>query len=365
MNYFSMLIKPASSLCNMRCRYCFYYDVASHRETASYGIMAEDTVDCLLSKTFASVKSPASVSFTFQGGEPTMAGLSYFTYFTEQAEKLVPAGIKLSYSIQTNGMVIDEDWCRLFVKYHFLVGLSLDGPRELHDYQRLGSDRKGTYDRVHHTLKLFRRFGVDFNILSVITKQTAKKPQTLFQFYLKQDFKFVQLIPCLRPLDSDLTAPHDLDPRSYAEFMKRFFGLWYEQLKNGRYISVRQFDNLVWMLRGRPAEQCGLMGYCTPQFVLEADGSVYPCDFYVLDEYKSGNIRTDDLEQIKNSPATRKFLACETEASPLCETCKVKSICGCGCKRYRPFYNEIKDYCPYQDFLYEVYPKLYEIAKTM
>lgn len=181
------------------------------------------------------------------------------------------------------------------------------------------------------------------------------------------NFNYIQLIPCLKSLDyiagGDINK-FDLTPHEYAMFMKDFFQLWYDELtKNNNYISVRQFDNLVTMLKGQPPEQCGLSGRCNIQCVVEADGSVYPCDFYVLDEYKLGNLHTETIEQLVYSTGSKAFMNDAVSESSLCKSCKVYGLCGGGCKRYRSFYSEEEGYCPYQDFLYFAYDKLINLAK--
>ncbi|WP_097015184.1 radical SAM/SPASM domain-containing protein [Anaerocolumna aminovalerica] len=366
MNQFSMLIKPASSLCNMRCKYCFYSDVSEHREVKSNGIMNQETTDYLIDRTFEYVKKPCIITFAFQGGEPTVAGYDYFEYFTRRVEEVNKGQNKIQYSIQTNGQLMDEKFCKLFRKYNFLVGLSQDGPKEFHDVNRLGADKKGTFEHTNRAIKLMDQFHVEYNILSVITKQMAKKPQTLFRYYERRKFQYVQLIPCLKSLDFSPNDPlnkYDLTPHEYASFLIDFFQQWYVAFKNNQYISIRQFDNLVYMLKGRPAEQCGILGHCSVQCVIEADGSVYPCDFYVLDDFKLGNLKENSFETMIQSSAAQKFLKFETPKNPLCKTCQVYPMCGGGCKRYRSFYAEEDNYCPYQDFLYQVYPKLEEIAR--
>lgn len=352
MNYFSALIKPASSLCNMRCKYCFYADVADSREVPSYGIMDENTMKCLIDRVLGEVKPPAQVVFAFQGGEPTVAGLEYFQSFAEYAQRRNTAGCDIRYAIQTNGLVLNEDWCRLFQQYSFLVGVSLDGEESLHNFCRPDAKGQGTYSRVRRSIQLLKQFGVEYNILSVITKQAAKHPQKAFQFYRRNGYGFIQLIPCLRPLDAQKDGPCDLTPRLYADFMKRFFQSWFEALQKGEYLSVRQFDNILMMMQGRPAEQCGMMGKCTPQFVVEADGGVYPCDFYVLDRYQCGNVRKQGLQELAKSEGIQRFLQDTEPQHPLCASCRVYGLCGGGCKRYRSFYASEPGYCPWQDFLY-------------
>jgi len=365
---FSMLIKPASSLCNMRCKYCFYSDVSSHRDIITHGIMNQEITNALVTRVFEYVKKTAVISFAFQGGEPTLAGVTYFEYFIKRVGELNTENLTIHYSIQTNGMLIDDKYCQLFKKHKFLVGISQDGPRECHDCNRLGSHLEGTYDRVNKAIKLLEQYQVDYNIVSVITKQMAKKPQTLFRYYEKKKYAYVQLIPCLKSLDftpGDSLHKYDLTSHEYAQFLKAFFTLWYDAIKQNNYISVRQFDNLVLMLKGQAAEQCGLMGRCNLQCVVEADGSVYPCDFYVLDEFKQGNLFTHTIADILKAPAANAFLTCEVPKHPFCMDCKVYSICGGGCKRYRSFYSEDKSYCPYQDFLYTSYERLVEIARNV
>lgn len=368
MNYFTMLIKPASSLCNMRCKYCFYHDVAEHRKIKSNGIMTESTIDILLKRVFDDIKKPSIINFAFQGGEPTLAGLEYYDYFTKKVEENNTDGHTIHYSIQTNGYLVDDKFCELFKAYNFLVGISLDGPREINDCNRVDINLKGTYDRVNQVIKLFHKYKVEYNVLSVITKQMAKKPQTLFNYYVKSNIKYVQLIPCLKSLDhkeGEALNKYDLRPQEYALFLKELFSLWYEAYKNNQYISIRQFDNLILMLNGQPPEQCGLSGKCNLQCVVEADGSVYPCDFYVLDPYNQGNLHQNSLEDMINSAGARAFLDDQVRESPLCKSCKVYHLCGGGCKRYKSFYSEEKGYCPNQDFLYHAYHKMLEIARQL
>jgi uncharacterized protein len=330
--------------------------------------MTESTVDILLKRVFEYGKKPSVISFAFQGGEPTLAGIEYFNYFLTKAEELNIDGHTLQYSIQTNGLLIDEELCKLFKKYNFLVGISQDGPREFHDYIRLDSIGKGTFDRTNHALKLLDKYEVDYNILSVVTRQMAKKPKSLFNYYVRSNVKYVQLIPCLKSLDfesGDTLSKYDLAPQEYAEFLKGFFEEWYDALKNNNYISIRQFDNLILMLKGQPPEQCGLSGSCNLQCVVEADGSVYPCDFYVLDKFKQGNLHSNSLEEMLHSAGSKAFLDYKIPASSLCQGCKVFHLCGGGCKRYRSFYAEKEGYCPYQDFLYFAYHKMSEIATRL
>lgn len=188
MKNFSLLIKPASSLCNMRCKYYFYYDVAKHRDTQSFGIMNKKTIDVLVEQSFECVNHDGTISFAFQGGEPTLAGYGYFEYFINKVNDYNKNHISINFSIQTNGQLIDVDYCKLFKKNNFLVGISLDGPSQFHDMNRVDNNFKGTFAQTNKAIKLMDKYKVDYNILSVITKQMARKPRTLFNYYTKNNF---------------------------------------------------------------------------------------------------------------------------------------------------------------------------------
>lgn len=349
---FSILIKPASSMCNLRCRYCFYADVSENRNVSSYGRMSSETAHTLIDRAFAASPS-GTVSFAFQGGEPTVAGLDFFRDFTAYAQEHCPKGVTLSYSLQTNGILLDDEWCAFLKEYGFLVGLSMDGHKKEHDLCRVDANGGGTFVQVMQTVTRLRAHKVDFNILTVLTKNLARHPQQLYSFYKKHDFKFVQIIPCLDPLDGE-GGDYSLTPELYASFLKTFFRIWLEEFRKGNYISVRLFDNLVRMAAGQAPEQCGMLGQCQCQFVAEADGSMYPCDFYVLDDYRMGNLTADDFAAMVQSEGIRKFLDdSESTKDDRCKDCWVRPICGGGCRRYRSFYFSKEGYCPYADFLSE------------
>ena len=266
----SILVKPASSACNLRCAYCFYADEASNRAVPSYGRMSPQVVRALLEQTAGTAEG--GVSFLFQGGEPTLAGLDFYRDFTAQAGELLPKGLRVQYAIQTNGILLDEAWCRFLKERQFLVGLSLDGNRACHDRFRRDGAGKGTYDRVLRAARLLEQAGVEYNVLTVVTGYLAKHIQSVFGALCKEGFRFQQYIPCLDPLGEDRGGQgYSLSPEEYGAFLKNLFDLWYRELEQGRYWSIRYFDNLVWMLGGRDPEQCSMGGRCGLQYLVEAE----------------------------------------------------------------------------------------------
>ena len=185
MKQFSMLIKPASSGCNLHCRYCFYNDVAENREVRNNGIMSEQTVHTLLLR-LREIEGLQQLSISFQGGEPTVAGLKYFEMFVRKMKQL-PA--QIDYSIQTNGTLINEKWAKFFHDNNFLVGVSIDGFRENMDHFRYDYHETSVFNKTINTLKLFDRYEVEYNVLTVVTSQLAREPKKLMDFYMKNKIK--------------------------------------------------------------------------------------------------------------------------------------------------------------------------------
>lgn len=303
----SFLIKPASSMCNLKCKYCFYADVSNHREVKNHGVMNEKTMNALIHEAFLNLDEDGELTFAFQGGEPTVAGLAFYENFCQCVDQIKKATQKVNYAIQSNSMLIDEKWCKLFQKYDFLVGVSLDGYKENHDAFRITQNNKATFKQVMKAIDLLRKYQVRFNVLTVLSRQLAKHPEKLYAFYKQEKIEYIQLIPCLAGLD-EVKNPFALTPELFAGFYKSFYDLWLKDYQLGIYRSVNLFDNLIPMFADIPPYQCGALGFCSLQFVVESDGSIYPCDFYVLDEYKGGNINEKPLMEIAQSEKMQQFL---------------------------------------------------------
>ncbi len=309
------------------------------------------------------VDQDASITFAFQGGEPTLAGLAYFKDFISTVNQTKKPSQQIIYTLQTNGTLLDNDWFVFLKENKVLVGISLDGFKENHDSLRIGNNDRTTFKSVMKTIEGLRHHQIEFNILTVLTSQLAKEPERLYRFYRSHDFRYIQLIPCLPRLKGQPDT-FALTPKLFASFYKTFYDLWLVDFERGDVLSVNLFDNVIPMYKGIKPMQCGMLGYCSPQFVIEADGSVYPCDFYALDEYCCGNINTDSLDQILHHPKMVAFLTEKKPMSPLCETCRYKPICNGNCKRLTiTFFND--SYCGYQDFLEYTYASMITIAKKL
>ncbi len=331
----TMLIKPASSLCNMRCKYCFYADIAENRNIRSYGMMTDETLENLVKAAFE--YADGSATFAFQGGEPTLAGIDFYKLLISLQKKYNKNNISVYNSIQTNGYDINEEWACFFKEQNFLVGLSLDGTKSIHDALRVDANGYGTFNRVKATAELLTKFDVEFNILCVVNNFTARHPRQVFDS-LKQ-YKYLQFIPCLDPFGGRGDI-YSLTEKRYTSFLIETFEAYYQSFLKNSPVSIRNFDNYITMLSGRPPENCGMCGRCEGYFLIEGDGTVFPCDFYVLDKWALGNINQSSLAEIAENEKMKLFKEESLFVHEKCKVCKWYPLCRGGCKRDRePFVN--------------------------
>lgn len=366
MKHLSVLIKPASSLCNMRCKYCFYANVSSLREVRSYGRMKIDLMTKMIDQLFVDLEDGDELTLAFQGGEPTLAGFSYFeqlvAYVNTQAKQ-----VAVHYVLQTNGTLINEAWCRLFAENDFLIGLSIDGHPGYHDLNRPDARGRGTFHKALATKQLFDRYGIQYNVLCVLTEQLAQEAEQVYQFLREENIDYVQFIPCLDDLDAGQKSTHALTPQRFAAFYHALLNDWLADLAQGSYRSIKLFDDIITLFTRGRATACGILGNCAVQYVIEADGSVYPCDFYVLDEYRLGYIQEQTLRELFEQPITLDFLCSRTSLPDKCAACPFQQMCRGGCKRMKDamYVDERADYCGYQQLLAEIVPKIEEILQLL
>ncbi len=336
MSPISLLIKPSSGMCNMECDYCFYCDESKKRQQASYGFMSEQTLKNVIRKTL--LPADSDVYYVFQGGEPTLCGLDFFEKVIAYEKKYNRHGVRISHALQTNGYLLDEKWCQFFKEHHFLIGLSVDGTPEIHNTYRHTKGGAPTFDRIAEAAGLLDRYGVDYNILTVVTNRVASHIEEIYHFYRQKNWNYQQYIACLDPLEEERgQSTYSLKPEQYGEFLITLFELWYEDWKQGRQPYIRQFENYVGILKGYQPEACEQRGICSLQNVVEADGSVYPCDFYVLDEYRLGNLNENRMEEILQNWKDSGFREESEKLKEECRECSYFKLCRGGCRRNRVF----------------------------
>lgn len=354
----SILIKPASGNCNMQCKYCFYIDETNHKSNHSSGFMTLETLDVLFNKICSS--KYRNIFILFQGGEPTLAGIDFYHHLSKLI-KDAPSDFSFHMAFQTNGLKIDKNWATWFKQNNVLVGISLDGPSFLHDRNRVDKTNNGTFDRVLASIDLLKEEHVDFNILCVVTKNSVKKAKTIYRFFKQNSLLFQQYIECLTPLESK-TQGHTPSGKDYGRFLKDLFDEWYSDRKSSG-VYNRYFEDLLMITAGKKPGSCNMQGQCSEQWVVEADGSVYPCDFYCLDQWKLGNILTDNFEDMNKKRKELKFIDRSLPIPKKCNDCLYYKYCKNGCMRLRniPVGKTIPEniFCEsFKEFLPYAIPKL-------
>lgn len=325
-------------------------------------------MDAMVRNVFSYADS--SVSFTFQGGEPTLAGEEWYKEFHLAIERYNPKKLPVSFFLQTNGYDISDGLIEIFKKHSYLLGISLDGDEEIHNSLRPTASGAPTYAKINEAIARLDAAGVEYNILTVITEQVASRGAEVYRTLRDRGFRFLQFIPFVSDfIEEGRVDSYTLTPESYARFLSETLREYRADLFGGRYVSVRQFDNLVRIAAGMPAECCGMGGRCYANLVVEADGSVYPCDFYVLDKWKMGNITTDPIGKLLGCEAAEKFVKASLSLPEKCKKCPYLAICRGGCRRHREdgLGNiAVNRYCAaYKKFFEENGAGILDIAKRM
>lgn len=356
----SLLIKPASALCNLDCAYCFYLD----RESDPYAnapqrFMTLETLERLVD-TYLFYSYPNAV-FAFQGGEPTLLGLKFYEKLVEFQKQYGRDGQSVSNALQTNGLLIDDAWAELFREYNWLVGLSLDGPEEVHDTYRVNRAGRGSWRRVMQALEVLQRHRVEFNVLCVLSQANVDKPKQLYQFFKSLGVDNIQYIPLSEFFPDGTPMPFTITPEQYGRFLCETFELWWP---DRRKIRIRFFDNLAEAVAGIKPGSCTLHETCDSYVVVEYNGDVYPCDFFVESRWKLGNILVDSWPEIARRRRRYEFALNKTILHPECQRCEWLSICRRGCPKFRHAprrnFEDLDYFCPAYKM---VYPRVVEPLK--
>lgn len=351
MDNFHLMAKPAGPACNLNCTYCFYLEKENLFRSGQTQ-MSDEILEAYTQKYIASQKGP-DVNFAWQGGEPTIAGLDFFRKAVK-LQKKHNKGKKITNALQTNGTLINEEWCRFLAKNHFLVGLSLDGPGELHDTYRRNKGDKPTFLKVKRAMDLFRRFGVDYNILTTVNDRNSREPLKVYDFFKKSGVEFIQFIPIVEregdsgahELGLQLAVPGQgddsetevtgwsVEPETYGDFLIAIFDRWIRH-DVGR-IFVMNFEWAFSAAINGVSGVCQFAPRCGNAGIVEHNGDVYSCDHFVYPRYKIGNILDDNPAELFNSEQQIRFgMDKETGLSDECRSCPVLNLCYGGCPKHR------------------------------
>ncbi|MBK8869985.1 MAG: anaerobic sulfatase maturase [Elusimicrobia bacterium] len=358
---FHVMAKPAGSTCNLDCAYCFYLSKETLPRGPGPGRMSEETLDQFVRQYIAGVTAE-EVVFTWQGGEPTLRGLDFYRKVVDLQKKYAKPGQRIENDLQTNGTLLNDEWCAFLKENRFLVGLSIDGPRALHDRYRVLKNQQPTFDRVFQAARRLADHGVPFNTLTCVNRVNAKKPRDVYRF-LRDELKStrMQFLPVVEYKGFQTTAPYvwdptafpragspearpgqpnsvvtdwSVDPDDWGEFLIWVFDEW--RRKDVGKILVNHFETLVAQHRGEPSQMCVYSEFCGKGVALEHDGTVYACDHFVYPEYRTGHIKDRPLAELVFSPTQVKFGHAKNELLPgECRRCPYLSDCWGECPKNR------------------------------
>jgi len=328
----SVLAKPAGADCNLACDYCFYRPKKALYPEAPEPRMTTAVLQKLIGE-YVHLAGPNPV-FAWQGGEPALRGLDFYREAVQLQQRLGLPGQVVGNGFQTNGTLLDDEWAEFFAGYRFLVGVSLDGPKEFHDAHRRGADGEGSWERVIRGIQSLRRHGVEFNVLCMVTQESVRYPERLFRFFADEDLRYVQFIPLAEPGTKPLqAAAFSIRPEEYGEFLCRLFDQWASEWPPA--LHIRDFEEFLTIYAGRPQVCCTFQETCGAYCVVEHNGDVYACDFMVEPRWKIGNLVGQPLGEILSSPLFAEFAAQKTRLGEQCKICKWLQLCHGGCPKHR------------------------------
>ena len=348
---FHLMAKPASYQCNLACEYCFYLDKGLG--TLQSGRPLRHMDDQVLRQYIRQyiAHSPANeVTFSWQGGEPTMAGLDFYRRVLVYQQQY-RNGKTISNTIQTNGVLIDDTWAAFLAEHHFLVGISIDGPKSLHDLYRKNSAGNSVFQHVADAVQRLESHGVDFNLLATVNQATAKAPREIYHFLTRElGAKYLQFIPIVErydPLQGNQSGelitprakgnyrvtPWSVEGEAYGNFLIALFDDWVRQDVGKVFVQMFDCTLAAWM--GESPGLCVMQPTCGGALVIEQNGDIYSCDHYVYPEHRLGNILTENLTKMVNSKQQRVFGQQKSMLSTDCQQCEYRFACHGGCPKHR------------------------------
>ena len=329
---FTLLIKPSGSDCNVDCTYCFYKcrapQVGTGRQRMSGEVLEK------LVKDYMGLRFQLS-GFAWQGGEPTLMGLDFYKRAVELQTKYGVTGQEVGNSLQTNAILLnDADWCKFLHESKFLVGISIDGPKELHDHYRLDLGGHGTWDRVMRAIERCKEHKVEFNTLTLVNHLTADHADEVFDFLIELGVRYLQFIPCVEvdPQTGGI-AEFSVSPKQYGDFLCRIFDRW--TAFGPQRLSIRDFDSILSYCIGGHHTLCTFDRQCSQYIVVEHTGDVFPCDFFVEPAWRLGNILETPIEQLAACEQKKAFARKKQSITNKCLVCRHLALCRGGCMKDR------------------------------
>lgn len=328
---FATMAKPVGSYCNMSCSYCYYLHADSGQDMHTLR-MSDEVLEAYI-RSYMEASSEKEISFTWHGGEPTLAGIPFFEKALSLQKKYLPAGKYCVNAIQTNGLLIDDDWCRFLKNNQFEIGLSIDGTRMIHDLYRNDAGGSDTYNRVRAALYCFEKHGIKPDLLCTVTAETAASGRSVYQTLRNYHTGWIQFIPIVRrDADGRVTAD-SVTPQAYGCFLKAVFQEWITH-DLGK-MNVQLFAETALLLSGKTSNVCWLSETCGNILIVEKDGSVFACDHFVDRDHRLGNLLETPLQEMAESAFQREFGQAKKKLTEECRNCPWLSLCHGCCPKDR------------------------------
>lgn len=351
---FHIMAKPSGAACNLACRYCFYLEKGGLYPKGP-DRMDDAVLESYIRQTLEGQQVP-SATIAWQGGEPTLMGLDFFKRSIAVEEKYARPEMRVEHTIQTNGTLLDDDWCRFFHKNNFLVGLSLDGPREMHDANRVDRDGKPTFDRVVHAARLLQKHDVEFNILATINAANETHPLEVYRFFRDElEARYLQFIPIVERNPDGTVNERSVEPIQFGRFLIDIFDEWIRGDVGKMFVINIDGPLANWL--GTPSA-CIFRPTCGQGMALERNGDLYSCDHFVTPEDFLGNILETPLVELVSSEKQQKFGQDKWDSLPrYCRECEFLFACNGECPKNR--FMETPDGEPGLNYLCEGYKTFY------
>jgi uncharacterized protein len=332
---FQVFAKPAGPICNLDCHYCYYLEKKQLYPAGELFCMPDDVLEQYIIQHINACPEPV-IRFSWHGGEPTVLGLDYFRKIVAIQRKHKPSNRRIINGIQTNGTLLDDEWCRVLGTEGFAVGLSLDGPQEIHDRYRLTKDQKPTHKKTMRGYELLRKYKVYFDILCVVNSYNVKYPHKVYQFFRKIEAPYISFLPMVESQQDSESGVRDLTvpAEAWGTFLCTIFDEWMSR-DIGR-IKIQIFEEAARTAFGQEHSLCIFRPTCGDIPVVEHNGDFFSCDHFVDAEHRLGNICETPLVDLLESPEQRAFGQAKLDTLPrYCRDCEVRAMCNGGCPKNR------------------------------
>ena len=364
MNPFPLLIKPASADCNLHCEYCFYLDRNTLYPESKRHRMSDEVLEQMISGYMAT-HQPQYI-FNWQGGEPTLMGTAFFQKVIRLQQKYGKSGVSVSNSLQTNATLINDELAQLLARYNFLVGISLDGPADIHDQYRVTIKGRSSHSDVLKGIDCLIRNKVEFNILTLVNSANVNNGREIYRYLRDMGLFYHQYIPCVEFDSNNEPMPYTITAHEWGNFLCDIFDEWIRN--DTRKVSVRLFDSVLGFMVDGIYNECDMGRNCCQYFVVEYNGDIYPCDFYVESGRKLGNIMGDSWQKLQQSTEYGDFGQQKTAWNPTCSACEYLKYCSGDCLKHRLNNNpqELSWLCAgWKQFFKHSIPGFKEIASSI